>query len=85
MIAYVRLQEQHVQAPAIENQIFRELFKEFDPNEFKEDFMDKLTAGMKSNLPDLDLVSVTRERQHPSDSIARAMAPTGSQPQVTHL
>lgn len=69
------LKEQQAQAPAIENQIFKELFKEFDPNDFKSEFMERLTSGIRNNLPDLDLVSVTRDRQHPSDSIAKAMAP----------
>lgn len=69
-----------MQAPAIDNQAFKDLFKEFDPRDFKPEVVDKLISGMGERLRDVELIGVDRVRQHPSDTIAKAMMlPSASQ------
>jgi hypothetical protein len=67
-----------VAAPAIENQVFKELFKDFDPADFRAEAIDKLIGNMSERLPDLEVTGMRRVRQHPSDNLAKLMMPSGS-------
>lgn len=66
-------QEKQPVAPPIDYPEFKNLFKEFDPKEFKSEELDKLMDNMKHKLHDFEVTGIERHRMHPSDSITKAI------------